>query len=568
MCAVGARPRTYRGRVRADLEARARAWRDDDPDPATRAELGVLLEAGDEAAVAERFGGRLTFGTAGIRGPLGAGPARMNRALARRVAAGLASELLASDAAAARAVGVVVAHDARHGSPVLADDVAAVLAGAGVPAHLLPGPVPTPVLAFGVRHLACAAGVMVTASHNPPTDNGLKVYGADGAQITPPTDARISAATDAAGPAVSLPLGSPRRLGREVLDAYLDAAAATMPSLPGAPPLRLVHTALHGCATAPLQELFRRAGLPPFHPVASQADPDPSFPTVTVPNPEEAGALDLLLCEAERTGAAAALAHDPDADRLAVAVPAARGWRVLTGDELGILLADHVLRSTTGADRLVVSTVVSSHLLGHLADEHGVAHAVSLPGAKWIMRAAAERPTLRFVFGYEEALGYVVGDLVRDKDGLTAALAAARLLAELAAAGETVDDRLETIARRHGHHATTSWSISSAGEGAQRAARALERLAAVPPAAVAGRRIVAAERPAADLTVLRLDRGRVAVRPSGTEEKVKCYVEVVVPRVGPGRSGWAAAQAEADDALARLRRSVGELLGLDDLAPR
>jgi phosphomannomutase len=549
-----------------DLPARARAWLDDDPDPATRAEVAALLATGDDEGLAERFGARLTFGTAGIRGPLGAGPSRMNRALARRVAAGLAAHLLSTDGDAARARGVVVGRDARHLSAELQADVAAVLAGAGIPAHVLPGPSPTPVLAFAVLHVGAVAGVMVTASHNPPADNGLKVYGGDGAQIVAPTDAAISAAIDAVGPTLAIPLAAPadalvHDLGDDVLDAYLTAAARLVPYGPRG--LRLVHTAMHGVATAPLRRLLDRAGIEPVISVADQAEPDGDFPTVPFPNPEEPGALDLALSEARRVGADAVVAHDPDADRLAVAVREATGWRALTGDELGALLADHLLATGSGDDRLVVRSIVSSSLLDRIAAAHGVRATTTLTGFKWIVRAAADHPGTRFTFGYEEALGYAVTDLVRDKDGLTAALVFVDLAGSLKAAGETVEDRLEALARAHGLHATRTWSVRVTGPGAgARIAAAVARVVDDPPDALAGAAVAQVERPAADVVVLDLEGGsRVVVRPSGTEPKVKCYLQVVVD-VGPGPEGWRDARDRTGAALDELQAAIGAATGL------
>jgi phosphomannomutase len=550
-----------------DLRARARAWLADDPDADTRAELAALLAGGDDEPLAERFGARLTFGTAGIRGALGAGPGRMNRALARRVAAGLAAHLLAVDPGAARSRGVVLGRDARHRSDVLQADVAAVLAGAGIPALVLPGVVPTPVLAFAVRHLGTVAGVMVTASHNPPADNGLKVYGGDGAQIVSPTDAAISAAIDRIGPTLAISLAGPddpclRALGDEVLDAYLRGAAGLV--APGPRGLLLVHTALHGVATVPMRRLFERVGLEPFVSVAEQADPDGDFPTVAFPNPEEPGALDLALAEARRLEADAVLAHDPDADRLAVAVRERTGWRALTGDELGSLLADHVLASGHGGDRLVARSIVSSTLLDRIAAAHGVRSAATLTGFKWIVRATADHPGTRLAFGYEEALGYAVTDLVADKDGLTAALVLTDLLGRLQAAGESVEDRLEALARAHGLHATRTWAVRITGPGAaERIAAAVARVVDDPPASLAGAAVVGVDRPAPDIVVLRLDGdARVVVRPSGTEPKVKCYLQVVVADVAAGPDGWRAANKAARAGLDALQHAIGTVTGL------
>ena len=550
-----------------ELRASAQAWLDDDPDAADRAELIALLALDEEGPVRDHVGPRLTFGTSGIRGPVGPGPSRINRAVARRVAAGLAAHLLERDGEAARLGGVAVGRDARHRSDELAEEVTAVLAGAGIPALVLPGPCPTPLLAFAVRHLDAAAGVMVTASHNPPGDNGLKVYGADGAQIVPPTDGLISAAIDAVGPTLEIPLAPPdgplvRRLGDEVLEAYLGAAAAIVP--PGPRHLRLVHTAMHGVATDPLLRLFEQAGIEAPITVEAQAQPDPDFPTVRFPNPEEPGALDLALSEARRIGADAVIAHDPDADRLAVAVREPTGWRQLTGDELGSLLADHLLRHGRGGERLVVRTIVSSTMLDRIAEAHGVRSATTLSGFKWIVRAAEERPGSSFAFGYEEALGYAVTDLVRDKDGLTAALVFADLAGELHLVGDSVPGRLEDLARRHGLHATRTWSVRVTGPDARsRIGEAVARVVDEPPAALAGAAVLAVERPAGDVVVLDLAGGaRVVVRPSGTEPKVKCYLQVVLSDIADGAAGWRAARATAERRLDELQAAIAEATAL------
>jgi phosphomannomutase len=561
----------------SSLEAAARAWLAEDPDPDTRAELEAVLAAGDGDGLRDRFGARLEFGTAGLRGAIGAGPNRMNRALVRRAAAGLAAYLLDRDPRAAEA-GVAVGFDARHKSDAFAADTAAVMAGAGIRAFVLPRPLPTPVLAFAVRHLGCAAGVMVTASHNPPADNGYKVYLGDGAQIVPPADRDISAAIDAVGPLAGVPLappGDPRitTLDEEVLDAYL-AAAVTLTPHPEARTARIAATPLHGVGCAVLAALLDRAGFPPPAVVAEQAAPDPDFPTVAFPNPEEPGVLDLVLALAGETGADLVLANDPDADRLAVAVPdpaGAGGWRVLRGDEVGWLLGDYLLgEGDQSGDRLVASSLVSSRLLGKLAAAAGARHVETLTGFKWIVRPAIDDPSLRFVFGYEEALGYAVGDLVRDKDGLTAALAMAELSSWLAARGETVVGRLEAIARRFGLHATDQWSVRFPGlDGIARRGEVVAALAADPPGDLAGDPVVEVEDlaearrlPPADGVVLSLaSGGRVIVRPSGTEPKLKVYFEVVEP-VPAGDDGYAAARRSASDTLARLRAAITGVLGL------
>ncbi|HEY1672257.1 MAG TPA: phospho-sugar mutase [Streptosporangiaceae bacterium] len=575
------------------LRSSVQAWIAADPDPGDRAELAALLRAGDTVALESRFGEPLTFGTAGIRGPLGAGPARMNRATVRRVAAGLAHYL--NQAVPDQGGPVVIGYDARRGSREFADEAAAVLTGAGRTVLRLPGPVPTPVLAFAVRHLHAVAGVMVTASHNPREDNGVKVYWTDGAQIVPPVDAGIAAAAAAAGPLLDLPLGPPgQALGDEVTQAYLDAITAAVP--PGGErertELRIAYTPLHGVGLATARRAFAQAGFAEPAVVAEQAEPDGAFPTLPKPNPEEPGALDLLLAEATRTGADLALANDPDADRLAVALPdpaADSGWRVLTGDEIGALLGDHLLRHAADpARRLLVTTIVSAGLLGELAAAAGAAYAETLTGFKWIMRAAddpAVPPGHRFLFGYEEALGYAISDVVRDKDGMSAALVLAAAAAQARSHGQTLTGVLDGIARRFGLYATSQFSVDLSGgaepeEGAGAALLAAARNA--PPLSLLGQPLEAVDdlglglRSHADgtkdpLTLPRSDaiiwraaaRTRVAIRPSGTEPKVKIYLQVVLPVTDQDDLGPAGPlRAQAARRLADLRQEVSEVLHL------
>ena len=548
---------TRRVPVDPELAARARAWLADDPDPETVAELTALLDAGDGDAVADRFAARLGFGTAGIRGELGAGPHRMNLATVRATAAGVAS-WVAGGATGGDGDGVVIGRDGRHRSRDFARDVARVLAGAGTPALALPGEVPTPIVAFAVRHLGTAAGVMVTASHNPPRDNGIKVYGGDGRQIVSPADTEIAAAIESVGPVTSIPLSDDvRHLGPEVLDAYVEQAARVVGD--GPRDLLAVHTAMHGVGWDTVRRVFATAGFKEPAPVPEQAQPDGDFPTVAFPNPEEPGALDLSLALAQQIGADVVLANDPDADRLGVAVPSAGGgWRALTGDEIGVLLADHVLASSTGDDRLVACSLVSCSMLGRIAAAHGVHFRTTLTGFKWITRAGDDVPGSRLVFGYEEALGYAVGDLVRDKDGITAALTFADLVARLKAEGRTVDDQLEALARAHGLHATRQWSLRRPVEEIR---AAVARVVESPPTAVAGRAVVEVDRPADDILVLHLEGdSRVVIRPSGTEPKLKTYLQVVAEDIG----GWEAAQAAAAADLEDLRRGVAEVLALGD----
>jgi len=526
--------------ARPELREQAERWLAEDPDPDTRAELAALLS--DERALADRFGSSLRFGTAGLRGPVRAGPNGMNRVVVRRTAAGLAAWL-----APGGPQRVVIGYDARRKSAQFAADSAAVLAGAGHTALLLPEPLPTPVLAFAVRHLSCAVGVMVTASHNPAADNGYKVYLADGGQLAPPVDAEIEAAIAAVGPLGEVPLSHRYDvLGPQVLAAYLDGVAAL--DLPPERDLRLAYTPLHGVGGQVAAAALRRAGFPEPAVVAEQAEPDPTFPTVAFPNPEEPGAMDLALALADRCGADLVLAHDPDADRLAVAC----AGRMLHGDEVGALLADALLRR--GVRGTFATTIVSSSLLRSLCAAYGVGYAETLTGFKWLVRAAPD-----LVFAYEEALGYAVAPhLVRDKDGISAALVMAARAAELRAQGRTVLDRLDELAERYGVHATDQISLRVEDLGVISAA--MRHLRASPPAELTGRAVseVHDRLPEADVVTLRAEQLRVVVRPSGTEPKLKAYLEVVEP-VGPG--GVAAARARAAGRLAGLRAEVLRALG-------
>ncbi|MGH9294785.1 MAG: phospho-sugar mutase, partial [Acidimicrobiales bacterium] len=430
--------------MRSDLGAAVQAWIADDPDPAARAELRALLEASTPAAGAEledRFAARLHFGTAGLRGAIGAGPNRMNRAVVRATTAALAA-FLEREVAGARGAGVVIGCDARHGSSDFAEEAAQVLAGAGFSVRLLPERLPTPLLAFSIRRLGAAAGIMITASHNPPADNGYKLYLGDGAQIVPPVDAEIESLIEEVGPLRDVRIArapSPLvdRLGEQIVDDYVQELARHDPAPRGAESLRIVYTPLHGVARRTFEAALAQAGFPAPVVVAAQAEPDPDFPTVAFPNPEEPGALELAVAEAARVGADVVLANDPDGDRLAVAVPdtsTSSGWRTLTGDQVGWLLGDYVLgslpsgqedRAKTGRrgdDRLVATSIVSSSLLGKIAEASGAAYVETLTGFKWIARAAEQVPGGRFSYGYEEALGYCVGEVVRDKDGIGASL--------------------------------------------------------------------------------------------------------------------------------------------------
>ena len=564
--------------------AQITAWLSEDPDPDTRAELQQLLDDDQAAEIADAFSGPLTFGTAGLRGKLGPGPNRMNRAVVRRAAAGLAQYLLDHEPDTAPR-GVVIGYDARHKSSEFALDTAAVFAGRGIRAMLLPTALPTPVLAFCIRHLGAIAGVMVTASHNPPADNGYKVYLGDGAQIVSPVDVHISAAIAEVGPLSNVTMGDLDgplvvRLNDEPVQAYVAAAAALAEHT--ARDLVVAYTPLHGVGRDTLLRVFALAGFPPPHVVAEQGDPDPTFPTVAFPNPEEPGALDLVLAAAASVDADLVIANDPDADRLAIAVPdptAKRGWRALRGDEIGALLADYLIGTSRGHDRLVVTSIVSSTLLSKMAAAAGIEYAETLTGFKWIARAALARPDTRFLFGYEEALGFSVRELIRDKDGVGAAVVFAELAAISKRQNVSLISRLETIARRYGLHATAQWSVWLQGpDGADRIRDVMAALRTKPlPDTLAGRLITAVDDlstgvrrsldggvdsaidlPRSDVIALHMDGARVIVRPSGTEPKLKVYFEVVTPV----RDDMSSAQLQADRELAALRTEMEILTGL------
>jgi phosphomannomutase len=477
---------------------------------------------------------------------------------------------------------VVVGYDARHGSERFADETARVISGSGLRVLRLPGRLPTPVLAFAVRHLGCAAGVMITASHNPRQDNGYKVFLGDGAQIVPPADNQISAAIDKVWPLAEVPLGDlGEPVGGGIVGDYLEAITAALPATK-ARDIEVVYTPLHGVGRDVLLAAFERAGFPAPRVVRLQGDPDPDFPTVPKPNPEEAGALDLAIAEARTIGADLVLANDPDADRLAIAIPSAGqpgGWRVLRGDELGVLLGDFLLSRT--ADRghaLVVTTVVSSSLLGRLAHAAGAQYVETLTGFKWIMHDSAACPDGCFLFGYEEALGYAVNNVVRDKDGISAALLVAGIAAEAKRLGRTIADRLDDVACRFGLHATDQFFLELPGEaGEQRISQLMAALRSSPPSELLGLavtevddaaagtrrtadgRVVNLDLPPADVLVWRAGEcARVVVRPSGTEAKLKVYLEIVHP-VGELGDVVAAKNLAASD-LRRLKRDLRDLL--------
>jgi phosphomannomutase len=546
-----------------NVRARARDWVADDPDPATRAELIAVIDggAGDDADLRDRFAATLQFGTAGLRGPVRAGPNGMNRAVVRGAAAGLLAWLADRDDGP-----VVIGYDARHGSAEFVDETARVVTGTGRTALVLPRPLPTPVLAYAVRHLDTAAGVMVTASHNPPQDNGYKVYlgpalggeAGGGAQIIPPVDGEIEAAIRAVGPLADVPLGAPgERLGDDVVASYVREAAALVD--PGAPrDLTIAYTPMHGVGAEVALAAFAAAGFHAPAVVAAQFRPDPAFPTVAFPNPEEPGAMDLVVALARETGADIAIANDPDADRCAVAVPdtgTAGGWRLLRGDDVGILLADHLMRR--GRTGRYATSIVSSSLLGAVCAKRGHPYAETLTGFKWIVRAGDDNTPL--AYGYEEALGYCVAPgHVRDKDGITAALLITELAAELKAESRTLIDRLDEIAAEFDVYATDQASVRVDDLGEIDVL--MRHIRANPPKRLldADVREVVDLLPDNDVLIFRTDVARVVVRPSGTEPKLKAYLQIVEPVTN---GDVATARSRAAAALSVLRTETTAALG-------
>ncbi|MFE6165729.1 phospho-sugar mutase [Streptomyces sp. NPDC056486] len=551
----------------SELIARAQTWLAEDPDPETREELAKLIDTAVDTAdteeLAARFSGTLQFGTAGLRGELGAGPMRMNRSVVIRAAAGLAAYLKSKGQTDGL---VVIGYDARHKSTDFARDTAAVMTGAGLRAAVLPRPLPTPVLAFAIRHLGAVAGVEVTASHNPPRDNGYKVYLGDGSQIVPPADAEIAAQIDAIATLHDVPRPETgwETLSDDVRDAYLARTDAVL--APGSPrTARTVYTAMHGVGKDTLLAAFERAGFPAPSLVAEQAEPDPDFPTVAFPNPEEPGAMDLSFAKAREVDPDLIIANDPDADRCAAAVktspdgPDGTDWRMLRGDEVGALLAAHLVRR--GARGTFAESIVSSSLLGRIAEKAGLPYEETLTGFKWIARVEGLR------YGYEEALGYCVDpEGVRDKDGITAALLLTELASELKEQGRSLLDLLDDLAVEHGLHATDQLSVRV--DDLSLIADAMRRLREQPPTALAGLPVTKAEDltqgtdklPPTDGLRYTLDGARVIVRPSGTEPKLKCYLEVVVPVAA--KSDLPAARTKATDLLSAIKRDLSAAAGI------
>jgi len=537
----------------------ARAWLAEDPDPATAGELTDLLaraEAGEAEAAAEladAFDGTLHFGTAGLRGRLGPGSNRMNRVVVARAAAGLAAYLNQRGGGS-----MVVGYDARRNSDVFARDTARIMAGAGIRAMVLPSALPTPVLAFAIRHLGCDAGVMVTASHNPPNDNGYKVYLGDGRQIVPPADADISACIGAVGPLASIRQSDDYQvLDGSVLDAYVARAVSLLDS--GPRDVSSVYTAMHGVGGAVLVRAVAEAGFPEPAKVAAQFAPDPRFPTVRFPNPEEPGAMDLALAKARDCGADVIIANDPDADRCAVGIRHDGDYRMLTGDELGALLGWWITQRGAPDGGVFAQSIVSGTLLERIAASAGFGYATTLTGFKWISRV----PGLRF--GYEEALGYCVDpDGVKDKDGITATLLMLEMVAALKAQGRGPQDVLDDLARAFGLYATSQLAVRVQDLGLITAAMA--RLRADPPTTIAGRTVERLDDlqlgadglPPTDGLRFILPDGRVVIRPSGTEPKLKCYLQLVVPVTGSVADARVTAGSQLDELRADLVHQIAQ----------
>ncbi len=564
-----------------DLREAARHWADTDPDPTTRAALEALIEANDTEGLTRAMGDPLSFGTAGIRGEVGPGSGRMNRATVIRATRGLADYLLSVHQGPPTSP-VVVGFDARPDSRTFAEDTAGVLAAAGISVRYFPVVTPTPLVAFAAKQLRAAAAVVVTASHHPPADNGDKVYDANAAQIIPPVDTEIASRILAAAPASEIPRvenafgerhDSIASLGEEIFDSYQAEVQTARPS-PHSSDLEIVYTPLHGVGGETLLRMLSAAGHRRVVPVPEQIAPDGAFPTVRFPNPEEPGALDLALDLARREDADLVLANDPDADRLAVAVPDEGDWRLLSGNELGALLGDSVLTHWKGdMTPIVVNSVVSSPMMGRIAEARGAVHEVTLTGFKWIINAGLaleEEGKGRFAFGYEEALGYSVGRTVRDKDGIAAAVVMADLAAEAAQSGSFVLDRLFGLWDEFGVWVSAQHSIVRTGaDGAALLLAAVDRLASGPPSAVGGSEITGVtdyrvgeeSRPpwlgAQDLVELTLaDGGRLLVRPSGTEPKLKIYVDLSGDAGGDHRAAHDGLLARASD----IAKAMGEWL--------
>ncbi|MEZ9595298.1 phospho-sugar mutase [Shewanella sp. 10N.261.52.F9] len=559
------------------LALRVKHWIESDPDPLMQHELQQLVDADNTNELEARFAGRLAFGTAGLRGVVGAGPTRMNRLVVQQTSAGLGAYLKGqiSDVATR---GVIIGYDGRHDSKQFAQDAAGVLTAMGIKVYLTANVAATPLVAFGVLHLGAAAGIVVTASHNPPQYNGYKVYWGNGAQIIPPHDSGIAACIDKAATETLTLLGASKAqaanllvmLDDEFYQAYRQGVnqAGVLQNNTQPDSVSLAYTAMHGVGNEMALNVLKDAGFTKVYSVAEQAQPDGDFPTVNFPNPEEKGAMDMVIAEAQKHGAMLACANDPDADRFAVAVRTDKGdYQMLTGDQVGVLFGHYLLTHANENERLTCTTIVSSSLLSKVAQSLQANCRTTLTGFKWLTNVGMSEETddNRFLFAYEEALGYTVGSMVWDKDGLSALVAFAQLTAELASQGETIWDRLETIYREHGFHLNAQVSIALKPATPNIGAYLRQH----PPLTIAGHKVLSTDDisiskrvfsdgseedialPTSDVLIYRLDNGaRVIVRPSGTEPKIKCYYEVVATMTADDT--LSSAQHRAQDEMDRF----------------
>jgi phosphomannomutase len=537
-----------------DLIDLARSWLAQDPDPETAEELKELIDSGRIDQLQSRFSTRLSFGTAGLRGELGAGPNRMNRVVVAQAAAGIARYLKRNYIDPK----VVIGYDARKNSDRFALDSAEILAGFGVKVQLFSTLAATPLVSFAVRELGCSLGIMVTASHNPPRDNGYKVYDHSGSQIVSPTDNAIATEIENFAAAESV-AELARSNGFEsvadsVRERYVSSIANLVDKSSQVEKLKIVYSAMHGVGASFITDIFTKASLPKPIQVRSQSQPDGTFPTVAFPNPEEPGAMDHSLQTASEAKADLVLVNDPDADRLAIAFQTHTGsYRTLSGDELGLILGEELARKAKeqGQNGNLACSIVSSSALRQVAKHYGLGFEQTLTGFKWIARVE------NLIFGYEEALGYCVNaQAVRDKDGLSAAVVVANIAGRLKLAGETLSDHLLQLSERYGHFATGQISIRF--EGINQVQELMIAIRSNPPAQLAGLPVTVTDLangfeklPATDALRLELSDGRrVIIRPSGTEPKLKCYLQAV-----------SKSAEESKELLAELDSQMRQLLG-------
>ncbi len=553
------------------VESKLKSWIKHDPDPVTRGHLINLLNRSDTLAIEKLFSSRIRFGTAGLRGQLGPGPNRMNQLTVRRLAIGLASYLGAGSK-------VVLGRDGRHKSKDFLEDIATVMTANDIDVVIFPELIPTPLLAFSVRHLKAEMGIMVTASHNPSTDNGCKVYMRDGAQLRAPIDEEIDQLIlKSEFPSINLPSGNGTRFTADenIEEAYCEAITRSVTQQD--PKIRIAYTPLHGVAMKLIQKSFMKARAGELIPVRTQMDPDADFPTVSFPNPEEHGVMNSVIDLAKASNADLALANDPDGDRLAVAIPTINGdWKLLSGDEIGALLFNHVARKTTGDNRKVVTTIVCSKLVSKIAFKHGVQHATTLTGFKWIIPTAYNDPSLQPIFCYEEALGYATTTAVRDKDGISAALMIAELTAVLKEQGQTLEDELDALSLEYGHHVTKTWRVRfDSGKPNEVIPQVMEDLRANPLSAVNQMKVIEVKDylspnnetglPSTDLIVMLIENNvRISIRPSGTEPMIKLYMEIVIPVSQREELPQASGQAKVllENLGLSLENHFKEILGL------